>query len=351
MPLQAVEATAQSVATRCGRPGTAPYSARMEAASPPPSNSLAQRGGPACRPPPARADRLCALARQHQLEALLPALGARADRLGNPVGAAAIQHRMGRQPQGGDCREAGEGAAVESAGRPAHAARPSRGGYEINIDKKGVQITRSPAASAAASAAGPAGAASAGAPSTPQARSSRDPAPPLPPRRRRPLEEGIRIQIPPGAETEEVRPCDRGSAGRDQEAIREGELARAAASAGFILGDHLPQFTVLLIVLSIVTKIMAARPLQGRGEGRRRDRDRRVRSAQAPGRRSAHGGDAGAGRAALPVQHAGLDRPPDRDRPEAREPDAEEPDRAAARLDAGDARGHRARTTSAARWR
>ncbi len=37
------------------------------------------------------------------------------------------------------------------------------------------------------------------------------------------------------------------------------KAARASAlEPGFILGDHLPQFTVLLIVLSIVTKIMAA---------------------------------------------------------------------------------------------
>ena len=76
----------------------------------------------------------------------------------------------------------------------------------------------------------------------------------------------------------------------------------------------------------------------GRGQGRGRDRDRRLGAAQAPGRRGAHGGDAGPGRAALPVQHAGLDRPPDRDRPAAREHDAEEPDRAAAGVDAVDAR-------------
>ena len=123
------------------------------------------------------------------------------------------------------------------------------GGYEINIGKKGVQITRSRAASAAASAAGPTGAASA--PLAPAA-----PAPPLPPPSG-PLDEGIRIQIPPGAETEEIRRAIEEAQDEIQQALREGR-SRDHPEPGFILGDHLPQFTFLLIVLSIVTKIMAA---------------------------------------------------------------------------------------------
>jgi hypothetical protein len=91
-------------------------------------------------------------------------------------------------------------------------------------------------------------------------------------------------------------------------------------------------------------------PHPGRGQGRPGHRDGRGRVAQAPGGRGAHGGDAGAGGAALPVQHAGLDRPPDRDRPAARQPDAEEPDRAAARQHADDARGQRQRAAACATW-
>ena len=126
------------------------------------------------------------------------------------------------------------------------------GGYEINIGKKGVQITRSRAASTAASAAGPSSAGSAAAAPPVPATS----VPPLPPPAR-PLDEGIRIQIPPGAETEEIRRAIEEAQDEIQEALREGG-SREPPEPGFILGDHLPQFTFLLIVLSIVTKIMAA---------------------------------------------------------------------------------------------
>ena len=117
-------------------------------------------------------------------------------------------------------------------------------------------------------------------------------------------------------------------------------------------GDSLTDLAFLWIIASAILKISYKGRVQAEVKAAAGDRDSRVGAAQAPGRRGAHGGDAGAGRAALPVQHAGEHRPPDRDRPAAREPDAEEPDRAAARLDADDARGHAdGRATSGARWR
>ncbi|MEO6744517.1 MAG: histidine kinase [Caldimonas sp.] len=131
-----------------------------------------------------------------------------------------------------------------------------RGGYEINIGKQGVRIIRSPAASAAASGAVPASGAN-GANAEPAPAVPATPPPPLPPTPPTPLDEGIRIQIPPGAETEEIRRAIEEAQDEIQQAIREGG-SREHVESGFILGDHLPPFTVLLIVLSIVTKVMAA---------------------------------------------------------------------------------------------
>ena len=127
------------------------------------------------------------------------------------------------------------------------------GGYEIHIGKQGVQITRSRAASAAASAAAPSGTAS----TAPAPVGPATPTPPLPPPPSGPLDEGIRIQIPSGAETEEIRRAIEEAQEEFQDALHEGR-SRERAEPGFVLGDHLPQFTFLLIVLSIVTKIMAA---------------------------------------------------------------------------------------------
>src|SRR5437667_1307542 len=80
---------------------------------------------------------------------------------------------------------------------------------------------------------------------------------------------------------------------------------------------------------------------EGRGQGRRGAGNGRGGEPQAPGGGSEDGGDAGAGRAALPVQHPGEHRSPDRGRPTAREQDAEKPHRVVARLDARDARERR----------
>jgi signal transduction histidine kinase len=127
------------------------------------------------------------------------------------------------------------------------------GGYEINIGRNGVQITRSRAASAATPATPASGVAEPALPAAPAV-----PAPPRPPSAPAgPLEQGIRIELPPGVDTEEIRRAVEEAQEEFQNAIRE----RAEATRyepGFVLGDHLPPFTVLLIVLSMVTKIMAA---------------------------------------------------------------------------------------------
>ena len=167
---------------------------------------------------------------------------------------------------------------------------------------------------------------------------------------------GVEIKLPPGADSEAVREAVEEARQAVVEAIRDSQqaveeaAAEAAAEASkqsvtqirrirhTRLGDSFTDIAFLLIVASAILKISYKGTIQAEVKAARGDRDGRVGAAQAPGRRGAHGGDAGAGRAALPVQHAGVDRPPDRDRPAARQPDAEEPDRAAARLDAVDAR-------------
>jgi len=129
------------------------------------------------------------------------------------------------------------------------------GSYQINIDKKGVHITRP--ASAAAGAVGPSSPASADAPSGSASAITTPgvPATPVPPTT---LEKGIHIDLPANVDTDEVVRAIEEAQAEIEEAIREEEHPRPRRRSGFILGEHLPQFTVLLIVLSMVTKIMAA---------------------------------------------------------------------------------------------
>jgi hypothetical protein len=171
------------------------------------------------------------------------------------------------------------------------------------------------------------------------------PAPPAP------LDEGIRIKIPPGAETEEIRRAIEEAQDEIQQAIREGGSGEHV-EAGFILGDHLPQFTVLLIVLSIVTKIMAA--------GRFKAEAKAVVATEIAESEALKRQVVEARMAAMQAQvepHflfntlASIDHLIETDPPRA-EPDAEEPDRAAAGVDAGDARGrHPTAHNLGARWR
>ena len=133
------------------------------------------------------------------------------------------------------------------------------GSYQISIDKKGVNITRTPAASAPAGTAGPAGAASADAPSSGGTAGigPAPPATPVPPARPGPLDKGIHIELPSNVDTDEVVRAIEEAQAEIAVAIREGEHPRPRRQRGFVLGEHLPPFTFLLIVLSIVTKIMA----------------------------------------------------------------------------------------------
>ena len=133
------------------------------------------------------------------------------------------------------------------------------GSYQNNIDKTGAHNPRARAPSAPAGAAGPAGAASAGAPSTPASAviGPVPPATPVPPAPPGTLDKGIHIELPANVDTDEVVRAIEEAQAEIEEAIREEEHPRPRRQRGFVLGDHLPPFTVLLIVLSIVTKIMA----------------------------------------------------------------------------------------------
>ncbi|HEX7436917.1 MAG TPA: histidine kinase, partial [Caldimonas sp.] len=104
-----------------------------------------------------------------------------------------------------------------------------RRSYNIDIDKDGVHIT--PAAPAASAA-----------------------APPLAPTASGP---GVHIKLPDNVDTEEVTRAIEEAQTEIEDRIAESRT-RVVHEEGFTPGEHLPQFTFLLIVLSVVTKIMAA---------------------------------------------------------------------------------------------
>ena len=138
----------------------------------------------------------------------------------------------------------------------------SRGrAYDINIDKDGVHITPSAGASVAASAASRSDAAASAAqapgvaPVAPTAPLT--PIPPIPPTAPNVLKNGVHIQLPENADTDEIKSAIEEAQSEIGDAIRESGT-RVRHQRGFTLGDRLPQFTFLLIVLSVVTKIMAA---------------------------------------------------------------------------------------------
>ena len=165
-----------------------------------------------------------------------------------------------RKPTAADKRAKAAARAAAKAKAPVTVqGTDERGGYEINIGKNGVQITRSKrriggserggtvvrgqrwslgggAVAARATGAGAAVAAATRRPAraTGSASSCR--------RASTPRRSGARSRR---RRKSSRRPCARAT-------------ERSRYEPGFILGDHLPPFTVLLIVLSIVTKIMAA---------------------------------------------------------------------------------------------
>jgi hypothetical protein len=96
------------------------------------------------------------------------------------------------------------------------------GGYEIHIGKKGVQINRSRPHRMRRAPPGHRGRS--------QARPVAAAATPLPPPLR-PLDEGIRIQIPPGAATEEIRRAIEEAQEEFQDALREGRSRSHAEPA------------------------------------------------------------------------------------------------------------------------
>jgi two-component sensor histidine kinase len=121
--------------------------------------------------------------------------------------------------------------------------------YNIDIDKDGVHITpAAPAASAAPPPLAPT-ASGPGVAELPQV-----PAAPVPPAASR---SGVHIKLPDNVDTEEVTRAIEEAQTAIEDSIAESRT-RVVHEEGFTPGDHLPQFTFLLIVLSVVTKIMAA---------------------------------------------------------------------------------------------
>ena len=161
---------------------------------------------------------------------------------------------------------------MQTMPREAHPKSPivirgtnSRGrAYDINIDKDGVHITPSVGASVAASAASRSDSAASAAhvpgvtPVAPTAPLT--PIPPIPPTAPTTpnvLKNGVHIQLPENADTDEIWSAIEEAQSEIGDATRDSG-ARVRHEERFTLGEHLPQFTFLLIVLSVVTKIMAA---------------------------------------------------------------------------------------------
>ena len=115
--------------------------------------------------------------------------------------------------------------------------------YEINIDESGVHITPVNPAAAASAAASAASAAESAAPA-----SAATQTPPLP---------GVTIRLPKNADTDEVVRAIEEAKSEMEDAIQESQ-PRMRTVRAFRLGDELPPFAFLLIVVSMIIKIMAA---------------------------------------------------------------------------------------------
>ncbi len=154
---------------------------------------------------------------------------------------------------------------------PADVQRPGKRGsrekgrsYDINIDKDGVHITQSvPAASAApapsspsppVAPAAPTAPVASGAPAAPEGTATMSLPPPTPAPAGR---KGVHIKLPENADADDIKSAIEEAQAEIESAVDEAKT-HIRIQRGFSIGDHLPQFTFLLIVLSIVTKIMAA---------------------------------------------------------------------------------------------
>ena len=138
-----------------------------------------------------------------------------------------------------------------------------RGGksYDITIDGSGVHIRRA-APKAAASAAAPAAA-----PSAAASKATADPEvlPPRPPPEL-PLpapgvsitpDSGVTIRLPDNANTEEIKRAIEEAQSQLEDAIAEAKPSIRTIHA-FRMSDHMPGFAMVLILVSMITKIMAA---------------------------------------------------------------------------------------------
>jgi two-component sensor histidine kinase len=139
----------------------------------------------------------------------------------------------------------------ESSPPKGPAARDSRQrkkdrSYQIDIDKSGVHITPTRPSTAASTPVPPSP------PALPDGAS-----PPTPPVTPGAAREGVHIQLPENADTDEIRSAIEEAQAEIEDAIGEART-HVRIRGGFALGDHLPGFVFLLIVLSMVTKIMAA---------------------------------------------------------------------------------------------
>ena len=129
-----------------------------------------------------------------------------------------------------------------------------RGGksYDVTIDGTGVHIRRS-APKAAASAPSSAASTAMGYPDLPN-----PPEPPLPgPGVSITPDSGVTIRLPNNADTEEIKRAIEEAQSQLEDAISEAKPSVRTIHA-FRLNDHMPGFAMVLILVSMITKIMAA---------------------------------------------------------------------------------------------
>ncbi|WP_372525485.1 sensor histidine kinase [Piscinibacter sp.] len=117
--------------------------------------------------------------------------------------------------------------------------------YDINIDENGVRITPSRPAAAASAASAPQADSAAPAGSAPGPGISITP------------EHGVTIRLPSNADTEEIKRAIEEAQSEIEDAIADTK-PKVRTIHAFRLGDHLPGVAMLLIVMSMITKIMAA---------------------------------------------------------------------------------------------
>ena len=138
-----------------------------------------------------------------------------------------------------------------------------RGGksYDVTIDGTGVHIRRSAAKAAASAASASAAAASK---AMEHIEASQPPEPPKPPEPPLPApgvsitpDSGVTIRLPNNADTEEIKRAIEEAQSQLEDAIAEAKPSVRTIHA-FRLNDHMPGFAMVLILVSMITKIMAA---------------------------------------------------------------------------------------------